>query len=125
MEILGMLFFGGLAGFIASAVMLVWSASIWAVFVQKRSGSPLDDGETDVPPLTAFKRISLALPFLALIHPAPWLVGLIVYVTVLFVVGGLGFEWIWFFLAFYGWILYTVVLVKKESIPRTQNRKNP
>lgn len=115
MEILGMLFFGSVAGFVASLLLLIWGATVWAIFVQRRSDSALGAGETDVSPLTAFKRILFGLPVLALIHPGPWVVGLIIYVTVLFLIGSLGFEWVWFFIAFYGSIVCMFIFLMKNS----------
>jgi hypothetical protein len=83
--------FLGFAGFFAG--MMLWAQFTRWVGLLLVSGSK-DGGDFLGPPK---RRLIWVIPFLALVHPAPWLLGAAIFFAFRSIRGATGAGWIWFF----------------------------
>jgi hypothetical protein len=94
---------GFFAGSLFSSQLTRWGALLW-VSTTKHGGDFLG------PPK---RRLLWALPFVALLHSAPYLIALIIVLTVYALQGKVGSPWLWFLGGFYAYlVLVSLTLLK-------------
>lgn len=120
-EVITMLFFGWFAGLFVVSALMIWGFALWSVVGEGRSVHDLSWKKAPHPWI-AFKRLFLAMPLIAIFHPFPWTIGVIVWFLFLLISGELHPRWAWFAVSFFGWFVWAIWYWHKLDKERSSSR---
>ena len=76
-------YFGGTIGFYGSVICSIWAVALYTVVGKGRNRYSRSSAPDPHPPASALKRLLLNMPWLVFIHPLPWALAGIAYLTYL------------------------------------------
>jgi len=105
-------FLGFFAGTLFSSQVMRWGALLWV-------STTTHGGDFLGPPK---RRLLWALPFVALFHSAPYLIALLIILTICTLQGKVGSPWLWFLGGFYTYlVIMSLTLLKAYRKRRMRN----